>query len=110
MSGLRGHLLAILRDHILMPVSVARSSAIIAASYATKKDIHTYYTVPDKKVIVVYDGYQELSAYAPEAEPFDESLKPFFFFAGKVKPRKNVHGIVSAFILFKKRTERRLSW
>jgi glycosyltransferase involved in cell wall biosynthesis len=59
--------------------------------------------VPDKKVIVIYDGYQDLSVFEGTA-PAVTVPKPFFFFAGKVKTRKNVHGIVSAFILFKKRT------
>lgn len=102
-EGFRERMLAILRDHILMPVSLARSSVIVAASGATKKDIHQFYTVPDKKVVVVYDGFQDLSVYGGGAPSVDVP-KPFFFFAGKVKSRKNVHGIVSAFILFKKRT------
>lgn len=102
-SGFRERTLAFVRDHILMPISLKRASVVIAASYATKKDIHTFYTVPDKKVVVVYDGYQDLAQFVGSAPQIDQALKPFFFFAGKVKSRKNVHGIVSAFIQFKQR-------
>jgi glycosyltransferase involved in cell wall biosynthesis len=101
--GLRETSIAILRDRILMPLAIARASSIVAASYATKTDIHTYYRVPDEKVVVVYDGYQNLSVFKNTAPSIDEKMKPFFFFAGKVKSRKNVHGIVEAFIKFKKR-------
>jgi glycosyltransferase involved in cell wall biosynthesis len=100
-SGLRESTVAILRDRILMPLSLARAKKVIAASYATKKDIHQYYSVEDEKVPVIYDGYQDLSVY--EGTPAPDVPKPFFMFAGKVKGRKNVHGIVSAFIRFKKR-------
>ncbi|MES2006830.1 MAG: glycosyltransferase family 1 protein [Patescibacteria group bacterium] len=104
-SGIRERSIAFLRDQILMPRSLARASAIVAASYATKTDIHTYYAVPDEKVIVVYDGYQDLSIYERHAPVVDPSLKPFFYFAGKVKGRKNVHGIVSGFVRFKERVK-----
>lgn len=102
--GIKERILAILRDRILMPFSLSKAAVVIAASQATKKDIHEFYTVPNTKVVVVYDGYQDLSVYKDTAPAVDEAMKPFFFFAGKVKSRKNVHGIVSAFILFKKRT------
>lgn len=102
-SGLRESTVAFLRDRLLMPISLKRASAVIAASYATKTDIHTYYAVPDEKVVVVYDGYQDLTIYEGNAPAIDPALKPFFYFAGKVKGRKNVHGIVEGFIKFKKR-------
>jgi glycosyltransferase involved in cell wall biosynthesis len=104
-AGFRDSGIAFLRDRLLMPLSIARASAIIAASGATKEDIHTYYRVADGKVTVVYDGYQDLHVYKNAAPAVDPALKPFFFFAGKVKGRKNVHGIVSAFIQFKKRVQ-----
>ncbi|HYF12900.1 MAG TPA: glycosyltransferase family 1 protein [Candidatus Paceibacterota bacterium] len=104
-SGLREKTLAFVRDQILMPRSLSRARLVIAASGATKKDIHAYYSVPEEKVRVVYDGYQDLSVFDRTAPAVEERLKPFFFFAGKVKSRKNVHGIVSAFVHFKKRIQ-----
>ncbi len=95
---------AFVRDQLLMRLSVARASKIIAASEATQKDLLQFYSLSVEKVPVIYDGFQELSTFASESLPIDARLQPYFFFAGKVKYRKNVHGIVSAFIAFKKRT------
>ncbi len=96
-------LIAFVRDSLLMPVALRRGTTIIAASQATKEDLVQYYGVAENKITLIYDGYQDLSGYATKATPIDIA-SPFFFFAGKVKPRKNVHRIVSAFIAFKERT------
>lgn len=96
--------LAFVRDRILMPACFARARKIVAASGATKEDIVRFYGIPRENIVVVPDGFQDLAPFAPDAPSIDETQKPYFFFAGKVKPRKNVHGIVSAFIRFKKRT------
>lgn len=101
-------LVAYFRDHILMPLSVKRAAHIIAASRATKDDILKYYPAAAEKVTVVHDGYQDLSIYAGDAPSIDENLRPYFFFAGKLKYRKNIHGIVSGFIRFRERTNARV--
>lgn len=102
-KGLRDRTRSFLRDNILMPVCVARASKIIAASQSTQRDILKFYRVPVGKVQVIYDGFQDLSRFKDVAAPIDETMRPYFFFAGKVKYRKNVHGIVAAFIALKKR-------
>lgn len=97
--------LAFVRDRILMPVCFARAEKIVAASGATKEDIVRFYGIPQEHIAVIHDGFQDLAPFAHAAPPIiDEAHKPYFFFAGKVKPRKNVHGIVSAFIRFRRRT------
>jgi glycosyltransferase involved in cell wall biosynthesis len=96
--------LAFIRDRMLMPICFARAEKIVAASGATKEDIVHFYGIPPEHIVVIHDGFQDLTPFAPEVPSIDEANKPYFFFAGKVKPRKNVHGIVSAFIRFKKRT------
>lgn len=103
-KGFSDRISAFVRDHVLMPLCVARATKIIAASFATQKDLLQFYHLSVDKVPVVYDGFQALAEYAADASALDERLRPYFFFAGKVKYRKNVHGIVSAFIAFKKRT------
>ena len=95
---------ALVRDHILMPACFARTERMVAASAATKEDIIRFYKMPPSQIAVVHDGFQDLTEFASAAPSIDEDLKPYLFFASKVKPRKNVHGIVSAFIRFKKRT------
>jgi glycosyltransferase involved in cell wall biosynthesis len=102
--SIREKAIAILRDQILMPRSLARSSKIITISHATKKDLTMFYNVTPEKIVVIYAGFQDLSEWILDAPEIEEKMKPYFFFTGRAKPRKNVHGIVAAFIDFKKRT------
>lgn len=95
-------LFAFVRDQVLMRISIRRAVCVVVPSQATKDDIVAFYGTRPEKIVVIPDGYQDLKPYAP-GEPLEMELKPFFFFTGKVKYRKNVHGIVSAFIAFKKR-------
>lgn len=95
-------LFSFVRDRILMPLSLRRSAHIVAASQATKDDIVKFYNIPPEKITVIFDGFQDFTPVRARAERVSGDKKPFFFFTGKVKYRKNVHGIVSAFIRFKK--------
>lgn len=99
-----GKMIAFIRDHVLMPACLSRAAHIIAISEATKVDIVHYYHVAKEKIKVIYVGYQDLTQFRGKAPSIDASKKPYFFFTGRVKPRKNVHGIVSAFITFKKKS------
>lgn len=103
-EGLREKLFAFFRDQILMRISLARSRQVIAASEATKNDLLKYYRLASKKISVAYDGFQDLSKFSESAPSIDTALTPYFFFVGKVKYRKNVHGIAKAFVEFKRRT------
>src|SRR6185503_14865549 len=97
--------IAFVRDHVLMPRTLEHAAAIAASSEATKADILRYYRVAPEKVTVIPEGYQDWKLYAGVPEHTWEDAKPFFFFTGKVKPRKNVHGIVTAFIEYKEKTK-----
>lgn len=99
-----GKIVAFARDKILMPFCLRRATKIIAISHVTKEDIIKYYRISQEKIAVIYVGFQDLSSYRNKAPAIDETMKPYFFFTGRVKPRKNIHGVVSAFIAFKKRT------
>lgn len=101
--ALSGKIVAFIRDHLLMPICLRQARRIVAISQATKDDILTYYSVPPEKVEVIYVGFQDLSQFRSSAPAVPETMQPFFFFTGRVKPRKNVHGVVSGFIRFKKR-------
>ena len=102
--GIRANITIFIRDRLLMPVCMSRAVQVLASSEATARDVTEFYGVPKEHIKVIYEGYQDWTRYAREAPPIDENFKPYFLFAGKVKPRKNVHGIVAAFILFKERT------
>jgi glycosyltransferase involved in cell wall biosynthesis len=103
-GNLQGRMRDFIRDHLLMPLSLSRGAHIITSSQATKDDLIKFYKIPSTRVSVVYEGFQDLGRFESVAEHIDEHMKPFFLFVGKIKGRKNVHGIVSAFILFKKKT------
>jgi len=102
--GLKERALALLRDQILMPLCLGRAARITAASQATKDDLLRFYSLQDKDVVVIHDGFQDLRGMSSNDAAVEPRMRPYFFFAGKVKARKNVHGIVAGFIEFKKRT------
>ena len=78
---------------------------IISVSKNTKRDLMDLYAVPEEKINLVYEGYED------KAKDLDlsgggesENLKPYFLFIGRLEKRKNILGIVEAFDLFKKQT------
>lgn len=103
-EGMRAKMFAFFRDQILMPLSLRRAAAVVVPSRATEDDLIEYYPFTKGKIHLVPDGYQDLTVYAAEAPVIQAEHLPYFFFAGKVKYRKNLHGIVSAFIAFKEKT------
>ncbi len=98
----KGRVVAFIRDKVLMPVCLTRASRIVTISKATKEDVKKFYGIEDSKIAVIYIAYQDLSRYISKAPIIPKEVIPYFFFSGRVKPRKNVHSIVSAFIQFKK--------
>lgn len=101
----REKVIALIRDRLLLPHCFRRASHFITISQATQKDMTRYYRIPAEKILVQYIGFQELAHYPAGAAPEEAGGAPYFFFTGRAKPRKNVHGIVAAFIEFKKCTK-----
>lgn len=99
--GLKERIKFFLRDRILAPIVFKRAWFVCAASGTTKQEILQTYNISENKVKVIYDGFQNLRIYESESGKGGENLKPYFFFAGRVKYRKNVHGIAQGFIKFK---------
>ncbi len=80
--------------------SLRRADVIISISEATKKEIIKIFKIPEKKIKVVYLGYQKICPMPPKE--ISGLPEKFFFFVGAIKERKNVLGIVKAFSIFKK--------
>lgn len=100
--SLREKIIALVGEGILLPFTFRRAVHVVIPSEATKTAVIAAYRIPERKFSVIHNGFQDLTnvqGVSPAA-----SLKPYFFFAGRVKFRKNVHGIVSGFIAFKQRT------
>ncbi|MFH1956617.1 MAG: glycosyltransferase family 1 protein [Patescibacteria group bacterium] len=96
---------SIIRDRIMMPITLKKSSVVVAASNATSEDLLKFYNIKTEKIKIIYDGFQDLSIFKDREIKIEGRMEPYFFFAGKVKYRKNVHGIVDGFIKFKKKTK-----
>ena len=101
--GLRTKIVEFTHERVLTPLSLRRAARIIVPSNATKREVLAAYRIPEHKLALIYNGFQNLENV--QGVPPAAALKPYFFFAGRVKFRKNVHGIVAAFIAFKQRTE-----
>jgi glycosyltransferase involved in cell wall biosynthesis len=78
---------------------------IISVSKNTKRDLMNLYEVPEEKINIVYEGYEDrTSEFGMEDAGEVEKLKPYLLFVGRLEKRKNILGIVEAFDLFKKET------
>lgn len=100
--GLRAKIVALIGEGLLLPFTFRRAAHVIVPSEATKAAVMAAYRMPENKFTIIYNGFQDLTnvrGISPAS-----SLIPYFFFAGRVKFRKNVHGIIDAFIAFKKQT------
>ena len=77
-----------------------KASQIIAVSKTTKKDLIHEYSIPDKKVTVVYNGYSHPQSLISNLQ---SSIKnPYFLYIGTIQPRKNLQELITAFSLFQK--------
>lgn len=104
-KSLFGRVYEFVRDSILMPISLMRATKIVIPSQATKNDLLHFYNISEKKITIIHDGFQDISKFKNDVLGSAQISEPYFFFAGRVKLRKNVHAIVSGFIDFKLRTK-----
>jgi len=81
--------------------SLNKSKKIIAVSKTTKKDIMHEYHILDKKIEVIYNGYESDN---PDSSHPSQSLHtyPYFLTVGTIQPRKNLSTLITAFIQFQK--------
>ncbi len=76
--------------------AINTSKKIIAVSHATKTDILKHFPdVPEKKIVVIYEGVTSLSLGAA-AKAADE---PFLLYVGNCYPHKNLDTLLDAFDL-----------
>ena len=94
-----------IRDKVFMQLTVARASVITSPSRATEKDILKGYRKAEGKTKVIPHGFKDFSSIISASDLPNKVRVPFFLFTGRVKPRKNVQGIVSAFIDYRLRVE-----
>lgn len=78
--------------------SFRKATKIVAITEATKDVIVKHFGISPHKITVIYNGYV-VSTVEPEPLPVPEH---YVLFAGVLKERKNVLGIIRAFALFSK--------
>lgn len=87
---------------------------LIAVSEATKRDLVSYWGVPEARIKVIYSG---IAGRYRRLLPRDLGLlrfrvlknlvKPFVLYVGTVEPRKNLVGALQAFNMLKEKPEHR---
>ncbi|MFZ1720259.1 MAG: glycosyltransferase family 1 protein [Candidatus Moraniibacteriota bacterium] len=88
--------------------SVWVASTIIAVSENTKKDLISIYYVPEKKIQVVYEGYEnsyQVSRimYHVSDTQYKIPDTKYILFIGRLEERKNVVRIIEAFAILKEK-------
>ncbi len=94
---------------VFLPRYLRRADMVITVSEYVRKDIIQTVGITPGRVNAVHNGCREgfkpLSAAEKFAVRRQYSLEePFFFYAGAIHPRKNIHRLIKAFDLFKART------
>jgi len=79
---------------------------IIAVSNNTKQDLVRLYQVPEEKIRVIYEAYEDKSEIQNLKSEINsklqiQSYKPYLMFIGRLEERKNIVGIIKAFEILK---------
>lgn len=95
-------------SRLAFPRLMVNADQIIADSYHTKKDIVTYYHIPENKISVIPLGASP--EYRPladrQVEPVREKYhlnNPFILYVGNLEPRKNIPTLIRAFYRCRKK-------
>ncbi|MEM6967200.1 MAG: glycosyltransferase family 1 protein, partial [Bacteroidota bacterium] len=91
------------------PRYLRKADQIITVSNFVKNDIVEKIGIPSEKITVVHNGCNN------KFTPVEDAVKkvtqkkysagqPYFFYVGAVHPRKNVQGLITAFSIFKEKT------
>lgn len=92
------------------PKYAHRAERIVTVSTYSKKDIASYYKVPEEKIDVVYNGGNESFKPLPDEEQQqvrdqETEGQPYFIFIGGLYPRKNVLRLMQAFEAFRQQVK-----
>lgn len=89
--------------------SIRQAKKIIAVSKNTKRDLIKFYQIPEKKIEVVYNGYDnKLKVKNTMPNDRQEKLKiqlenkHYILYVGTIQPRKNLSILIDAFNLLMK--------
>jgi glycosyltransferase involved in cell wall biosynthesis len=97
-------------ERIYMRFSIKNScrwvEKIISVSKNTKQDLIRLYDIPQEKIMVIHEGYEEkIDREKIKIKEEFERMKPYLLFIGRLEKRKNIEGIIAAFEFFKQKNK-----
>jgi glycosyltransferase involved in cell wall biosynthesis len=84
----------------MMPLYLKNANQVIAVSNFTKHEINTHFKTKDE-VSVAYNALPTLLFTSKEKSFVPIIKNPYFIYVGSIHPRKNVDGMIHAFLNFK---------
>jgi glycosyltransferase involved in cell wall biosynthesis len=96
--------------NFFVPKFLNKAERIVTVSKHAKDDIHQVYNINPSKISVVCNGCKDyfkpisLDEKQKVREQYAEG-EEYFFYIGAIHPRKNIHRLILAFDLFKKKTD-----
>jgi len=95
---------------IFMNYSLRNADRIIAVSKNTKSEILNYFSIPQKKIEIIYEGVEK--RYKKKNNPsFLDKIRQkynlnrtFIFYSGSISPRKNLFRLIKAFEKIQEKT------
>lgn len=92
-------------ERIYMRLSIRRSciwaKKVISVSRNTRNDLVSLYDIPEEKIDVIYEGYDDRRGNGAGSGKPKAVEKPYFLFVGRLERRKNISNIVRAFEIMK---------
>jgi glycosyltransferase involved in cell wall biosynthesis len=82
-----------------MGFAVKHATKIIAISEATKKDLIKFYGADEKKITVIYHGYDK-EKFVPKKGEAPEPIKKlgdYIYFIGRLEAKKNIKTLIKAY-------------
>ncbi|EKD75907.1 MAG: glycosyl transferase, group 1 [uncultured bacterium] len=81
-----------------MRFAVKKAAKIIAISQFTKTELQHFYSVPNERVAVIYNGYNKPAAEKDATAPAPE--RDLFLYIGRIEHKKNILNLLEAYAQF----------
>lgn len=85
-----------------MPIILKNAKKVIAISESTKKDLINFYNLDEKKIKVIYNGFDKNHfSYKSDAKEYiynKYNIQKYIFTVGSSYPHKNIDKLIEAFI------------
>ncbi len=75
------------------------AQTVVCVSENTKRDVMKQYLVPEEKIRVVFEGYDQKNPHP--AFRIQNRVLPYLLFIGRLEERKNILRIIEAFVILK---------